>query len=111
MRVKEGWITAMLYYLTNRYCNNKNVQKGYQSINMEEPETMKALHRKDGEPGEEGDLYVPTMLHFDKKAYENLVTLNNRLDATNQRLTDQKRHKYKKVDSLKNPLSGQISEK
>lgn len=31
------------------------------------------------------------------------------LNATNNRLTDQKRHKYKKVSDLNNPLSNKIS--
>ncbi len=77
---KEGWITAMLHYLTNRYCKDDFVQKGYQEMALEEPKEMQALHRKDQEPGEEGDLYVPTLLHYDNEAYKNLCELDRKLN-------------------------------
>ena len=76
---KEGWITAMIYYLSNRYFRDQKVQEGYKSLAVEETEEMKALQKKDGQPGEEGDLYVPTLLHYSKKAYDNIQNLYNRL--------------------------------
>ena len=75
---KEGWITAMLYYLSNTYSADQKVQEGYKTI-VVETEEMKALRKKEGQPGEEGDLYVPTLLHFSKKAYDNIQRLYNRL--------------------------------
>ena len=76
---KEGWITAMIYYLSNRYFEDVKVQEGYKTLVVEETEEMKALRKKKEQPGEEGDLYVPTLLHFSKKAYDNIQSLYNRL--------------------------------
>ena len=120
----EAWISSILYYLSQAYGKDADVIEGYERKKLESiGQDVKQFAIKEGEnkPGEAGDLYVPTMLHFSKKAYQNLLTMRDKLNGgdpdlviklANVNITDavQGKMKRSKLAALKLRVEQQIQQ-
>jgi len=122
--VVEAWLDSLLYYLTNAYGHDKAFMRGYDSKKIKSLGAVRELEIKKGEnkPGEEGDLYVPTMLHFSYKAYRNLQRMQKKLkegennsllkDLADSNITDQQsgNQKRSKLTALRMRVDQQLKQ-
>ncbi len=118
--VIEAWIDSLLFFFSNAYGHNADIMGGYDDKKNISLGDMGRLAIKEGEnkPGERGDLYVPTLLHFSYKAYQNLLTMQEKLntddelihDLTDLNITDEKKGKQKrsKLEALRQRVDQQI---
>ena len=95
---------------------------GYEDEKNQSLEEMNELmmQGKKDEPGEKGDLYVPTMLHFSKRAYRNLLSMQRKLkeddnligQLADMNITDEKSREQErsKLEALRKRVDQEIDE-